>query len=340
MEAYPKCKEEFLIMAFVNKFEFAPAQWLPLQDREMLDEVGWKNIADYQGNVYENPDFRVKLEIDVHVNFAIDLYQRIRLSDQKDEKLVVILPSPENAVFLSVVENLNKFRVSCRNVHVFFLYEYANEKGEVAPWESPYSRAGHFMRYFYNRLDADLRMPMDQIHFWTKENTETYSDLIAAEGGADVAYTALSWSGGLGAIDAETFPAETMEEFMGMGSRYVKPMPEMLAHDSLRGMFGCSGDIANVPPYAVTVGPKDIAAAKARVHVQYLFACGGSPAHQKFPLKLALFGPICPQNPGSMMRLLSGVCYIANEVAAPGRYDPDEDWLAEEIEKIRKQEEG
>jgi hypothetical protein len=196
------------------------------------------------------------------------------------------------------------------------------------------------MRYFYKQLDADLRMPMEQIHFWTKENIDTYSDLIAAEGGADVAYTTLSWSGGIGAIDAETFPADTMEEFLSMGSRYVKPMPEMLAHDSLRGMFGCSGDIHNVPPYAVTVGPRDIAAAKARVHLQYLFACGGNPALQKFPLKLALFGPICPQNPGSMMRLFSGVCYIANEVAAPGKYEHDEDWLDAEIEKIRKQEEG
>ena len=327
-------------MAFINKFAFAPAQWLPLQDRDMLDRVGAMQLADHQGSVYEHPQFRVKLEIDVHVNFSIDLFRRIQMSDVENKKLVLILPSPENAVFFSVVENLNKFRVSCRNVHVFFLYEYANEAGDVAPWESPYSRAGHFMRYFYNRLDADLRMPMAQIHFWTKENTAIYSDLIAAEGGADVAYTTMSWSGGIGAIDAETFPAETMDEFLAMGSRFVKPMPEMLAQDSLRGMFGCSGDIANVPPYAVTVGPKDIAQAKHRVHVQYLYACGGNPALQKFPLKLALFGPICPQNPGSMMRLYSGVCYIANEVAAPGRYQHDEDWLEDEIRRIREKEEG
>jgi hypothetical protein len=41
-----------------------------------------------------------------------------------------------------------------------------------------------------------------------------------------------------------------------------------------------------------------------------------------------------------MMRLFPGVCYIANEVAAPGKYEHDEDWLDAEIEKIRKQEEG
>ena len=182
-------------------------------------------------------------------------------------------------------------------------------------------------------------MPMEQIHFWTKDNTESYSDLIAAEGGADVAYTAMSWSGGIGAIDAESFPAETMDELMAMGSRYVAPMPEMLAHDSLRGMFGLSGNISSVPPYAVTVGPRDLAAAKERIHVQYLTACGGSPAHQKFPLKLRLLGPIDPQNPGSMMRLFPGVCYVSEAVAAPGGYQADVDWLADKLEEIRKQEE-
>ena len=327
-------------MAFVNKFQFAPAEWLPLQDREMLDRVGLESVENHQGYVYEHPQFNVQVVWDVHNYFATDLFHRIRMSDISDEKLVLILPSPENAVFISCVEALNKFRVSCRNVHIFFLYEYANEKGEVAPWQSPYSRSGYFMRYFYNRLDAELRMPMEQIHFWTKENTNTYSDLIAAEGGADVAYTALSWSGGIGAIDYESFPAQTMEEFLAMGSRYVTPMMELLAHDSLRGMFGCSGDIGNVPPCAVTVGPRDLAAARERIDVEYLSACGGNPSLQKYPLKLALLGPICPQNPGSMMRLFPGTCYASVDVASAGGYQEDVDWLQEKLDEIKKQEEA
>ena len=327
-------------MAFVNKFEFAPAEWLPLQDREMLDRVGLESIENHQGNVYENPEFSLQVVWDVHNYFATDLFQRIRMSDVQDKKLVIILPSPENAVFISCVEGLNKYNVSSRNVHIFFLYEYANEKGAVAPWQRPYSRSGHFMKYFYNRLKAELRMPMEQIHFWTKENTESYSDLIAAEGGADVAYTALSWSGGIGAIDNESFPAETMEEFLAMGSRLVTPMMEMQAHDSLRGMFGCAGDIGNVPPKAVTVGPKDLAAAKERVDVEYLSACGGTPSLQKYPLKLALLGPICPANPGSMMRLFPGTCYASVDVASGGGYQADVDWLQEKLDEIKKQEEA
>lgn len=323
-------------MAFVNKFGFAPAEWLPLQDREMLDRVGFMEIVDHRGT--ENPEFEVKVVPDVHNYFVADLFHRIRMSDVEDKKLVLILPSPENAAYISLTEGLNKYQVSCKNVHVFFLYEYANEAGDVAPWQSPFSRSGHFMRYFYGRLDAQLRMPLDQIHFFTKENTACYSDLIAQEGGADVAYTALSWSGGIGAIDAETYPAGTMEEFLRMGSRFVTPMPEMIAHDSLRGMFGCSGDIGNVPPCAVTVGPKDLADAKERVDLEYLSACSGTPSHQKFPLKLSLFGPIEPKNPGSMMRLFAGTCYVSADVAKPGVYTEDHDDLMAQLKAIGEKE--
>ena len=31
-------------MAFINKFEFEPAEWLPFHDREMLNRIGMSNI--------------------------------------------------------------------------------------------------------------------------------------------------------------------------------------------------------------------------------------------------------------------------------------------------------
>ena len=325
-------------MSFYTSFKFKPAQWIPIQDQAILDQVVTEDITAKQGKNFENPEFNLQVVFDVHNYFAIDLFQRIRMSDIKNEKLVIILPSPENAVFISVVESLNKYQVSARNVHVFFLYEYANEKGQVAPWQSPYSRSGHFMRYFYQRLEEHLRMPMEQIHFFTAENVNTYSDELAALGGADVAYTALSWSGGIGAIDPEAFPAATMEEFKEMGSRLVTPMAEMIAHDSLRGMFGCSGDIGNVPPCAATVGPKDLLASKEWIDLEYLAGCGGTNTHQKFPLLLALFGPICPRNPGSLMRLHAGTCYVDSNVAAAAVFPTDRDIIGQ-LEVIRRNEE-
>lgn len=323
---------------FVNSFKFAPAEWVPVKDTTALGSVIDKDMYASQGKNFENPDFELKVVYDVHNYFAVDLLQRIRMSDVNDEKLVVILPSPENAVFISVTELMNKLQISARNVHIFFLYEYANEKGEVAPWQSPYSRSGYFMKYFFYKLEEHLRMPIENIHFFTNDNIDTYSDELAALGGADVAYTALSWSGGIGAIDPEGFPAKSTEEFIAMGSRLVTPMAEMIAHDSLRGMFGCSGDIGNVPPKAVTVGPKDLMESKEWIDVEFLVGCGGAPAHQKFPLRLAMFGPVCPENPGSIMRLHKGICYVSGQVAATPATPHDHDWLPEKLEEIKKQE--
>ena len=166
----------------------------------------------------------------------------------------------------------------------------------------------------------------------------TYSDELAALGGADVAYTAISWSGGIGAIDPDGFPAKTVDELKEMGSRLVTPMPEMIVHDSLRGMFGCSGDIGNVPPCAATVGPKDLLAAKEWIDVEYLSSCSGNPSHQRFPLRLALFGEICPENPASLMRLHAGTCFVSANVAALGAYQADVDWLQDTLDAIAKKE--
>ncbi len=325
-------------MAYNLTFKFAPAEWLPFRDPETLLKIENVDMYAHEGKNFENPDFELKIVPDVHNYFAVDLMQKIRMSDIKNEKLVVILPSPENATYISVTEALNRYNISCRNVHVFFLNEYANEKGEVAPWQSPYSRAGKFMKHFYERLKAELRMPMEQIHFWTNENIDTYSDEIAALGGADVAYTALSWSGGIGFIDPETFPAKSMDEFKEMGSRLVTPMAESIAYDSLRGMFGCSGDIANVPPKGVTVGPRDLMAAKEWIDVEFLVGCGGI-AHQKHQIRLSLFGPICPEIPGSLMRLHSGTCFVAAAVANPPKSEDDWEDLPATLEAIRQKEE-
>lgn len=326
-------------MAFRNAWTFKPAPWTPFADQEVLDKVMLMDFHKEEGKHFENPDFELKCVYDARNYFSTDLFQRIRLSDVKDEKLVVVIPSPENSVYISLVENLNKFNVSCRNVEIFFFDEYANKKGEVAPWQSPYSKAGQWMKYFYKRLRAELRMPMEQIHFWTAENASSYSDELAAAGGADVVYCEMSWTG-LRYIDAETFPAESMDEFMAMGSRIATPMMEQLCMDSLRGMFGASGDLSNVPPCIATIGPRDLKTAKEILCYNFLSSANGANNLQKPCLQLAMFGPVCPRNPGSLLRLLPGTCYVSMQVSAPTNSQPDNDWLAEKLDAIRKAEGG
>ena len=180
-------------------------------------------------------------------------------------------------------------------------------------------------------------MPENQIHFWTTENAADYSKLLEEAGGADVIYADTTWTG-LRYIDVDGFKAETMEEFLAMGSRIVTPAEEQMAFDSLRGMFGNSGDIANVPPRTATIGPKDIAAAKLRLVYEYMSATNGANTLQQPGLKLALLAPLGPQNPASVLRLFPGTVYISDTVASNTVYRPDVPWLEETINEIKKQE--
>ena len=324
-------------MAFYSSFKYAPNPTFPIKDQKLLDEVVNVDLYAKQGNNFENKDFELKVVFDVHNYFAVDLFQRIRLSNIKNEKLVVILPSPENAVYISVAENINKFKVSCKNLHVFFLNEYANEKGEVAPYDSPYSKSGQFIKHFYNRLDESLKMPFENIHFWSS-NVEAYAKELESLGGADVCYTYLTWAGGIGAIDFETYKANSVDELKTLSCRLVTPALETITQDSLRGMFGFAGDISSVPPKAVTFGPKELLAAKEWIDLEYLVGCAGTNAHQKFPIRLALFGPICPENPASIMRTHKGTCYVCPEVAAVPVSAPDNDKLIPTLNEIAKKE--
>ena len=316
------------------EFKNAPPERLPVRDPRVLKQVREGDFYARAQEPFENPEFLLRVEHDAANFFCIDLFHRIRLSDVEDKRLTVILPSPEVASFVSIVENLNKFRVSCRNLHVFFSHEFANERDEVAPPESRYSRSYYFMKYFYGRLAEDLRPDLQQIHFMTKENIADYGRLIgeAGGGGADVVYSSVSWLGGFAGIDpVGEFFTDDLEKFLSIGSRVITPLPETIAEDSLRGMFGSSGDIGIVPPKVATVGPKNIVAARYRFHFAAHYPCGGSAANawQRYGARLATFGEVTPRVPASMLRLYPGISYIDVAIAEPLVYAPDYDPLRE-----------
>lgn len=313
-------------------FITAPAPWLPYRDTEILSKIRNIRYTDREGKTFENPDFEMKIVPDATNYFAADLFHRIRMSDVNDKKLTILLPSPENAVYISVADILNLNRVSARNVHVFFLSEYANENGVIAPVDSRYSRTADFIRYFYKRLDSSLRMPEDHIHLITTENIGFYSDLIddCGNGGADVAYTSVGWSCRIAGIDpVDCYKTESLDEFLAMGSAIVTPTEESIAEDSLHGMFGCSGDVANVPPKIATIGARDIAHARDHVELQFKTHYGAPALWQRMSSRQMLFAPVTPAIPASILRLFKGIAYVNAEIAVDLVYPDDTDPLAE-----------
>ena len=68
----------------------------------------------------------------------------------------------------------------------------------------------------------------------------------------------------------DRFKADSLEEFLKIGSGLVTETPLTIAENSLFSPMGDSGDVWAVPPRAATIGPRDVMNARERFEVHEL----------------------------------------------------------------------
>jgi hypothetical protein len=119
-------------------------------------------------------------------------------------------------------------------------------------------------------------------------------------------------------IDPQTkeFHADTLEEFLTLGSRIVTEHPLTIAENSLFSSVGGAGDVWGIPPRAATIGPRDVHNARETFE-RHCIANPGGDSWQKMISRIQLYGPISMDCPASIMRLGRGVCYVSETIAAP-----------------------
>ncbi|HBP38752.1 MAG TPA: hypothetical protein DD640_08440, partial [Clostridiales bacterium] len=218
-------------------------------------------------------------------------------------------------------ELINRFRINCRNVYTFNLDEWANENGEIAPESYPAGFNHSFIKSFFAKIDPVLRMKREQCCAPTTENIRDYSKLITecGEGGADICYSGPGWAGHIAFVDPDTpeFACSSVEEYLKLDARIVTLHPLTIAQNSLHGCFGCSGDIANVPPKAASIGPADVVRSRNRFEMHALTTMGTYSSWQRLTSRLVLYGPVTPQVPSSILQLLPTSVYVSESIAEP-----------------------
>ena len=154
----------------------------------------------------------------------------------------------------------------------------------------------------------------------TNENINDYGQMLTDLGGADICYSGPGWTGHI----AFTEPANEvspelptdLEEFKNWGPGIVTLSPYTLAQNSLHGSFGSSGDIAAVPPKAATIGPKQFLEAKEVIAAYAISIQGTISSWQKLVTRLALFGPVTPLVPDSLIQLRKAEVWVSENTAA------------------------
>ncbi len=260
--------------------------------------------------------------MDPTLHMVQDMFYRILKSDLEDKPFSMICPNQWPGAYSAVAEMLNKFNISARNVHAFAMDEWADEDGNVAPLTYGAGLGYSFMNHFYGRIREDLRPPVDHWHTFNNDNkgNNVYSDMIdeITDGGVDVIYSATGWPGHTAFIDprCQEFQADTLEQFLTLGSRIATQIPLTVCENSLFGPMGASGDVWAVPPRSATIGPRDVMHAKERVELHNFVNPDGS-SWQRMISRLELYGPISMECPASIMRLGKGTCYVSEAIAKP-----------------------
>lgn len=302
-----------------KNFLFEPAAFVPFRDREVLERV--RNLTREEITQHSNPDFKIKIVPDATSIWVGDMVMRMKESDEQDKKCVMIVPNPCPAVYIQVAELVNRFRIDCRNVHLFAMDEWADQDGNIAPLSYQAGFGHSMMKYFVENIDEELRMPAQNVHYHSNETIKDYTKILedVGEGGADVCYSGPGWAGHIAFVDPDVpeLAADSLEEYLDYGARVVTLHPLTVAQNSLHGCFGWSGDLANVPPKAATIGPRDVKNARNRLEIHSLTTMGTFSSWQRMVSRLILHGPVTPKVPSSILQLWPTTVYVSEQIAAP-----------------------
>jgi len=301
-------------MAVDVKFDYALADFVSFRDREVCERV--RRIPRGELAKHPNPDFKIRIVDDAgafYRAFAEDIVARIRAAAEEGRAFVGIFPVGPMPQYALAAHLINEEGLSCRHVHSFNMDEYANENGVTAPpsWPGSFQRA--MMERFFGAIDADLRPREENIHFPTRETIGDYSAMIESLGGADVCYGGIGWCGHIAFWEShlgEEFEHD-LEAYKQAGARLVQLHPMTIMQNALHS-FG--GDWSWVPPYANTIGPREILGARHRSF--WLDGdLGGGVSWQRFIARLVAHGPVSEFVPGSILQTVPTDYVILGGVA-------------------------
>lgn len=305
-------------------FKFVPGDYVPYKDREVCERL--RKISGKDLEKHPNPDFNIKVMMNPHPVLIATLFSRIKEASENNKKITLILGNPEPDTYIPLAQLINYFQVDCKNVHLFAMDEWADDQGNIAPETYKAGFAHSMLKYLVFQIDEKLRMPLENVHYPTTANIKDYSKMITdcGEGGADICSSSPGWTGHMAFIDPveEFIPGMKngeydIEEWLNMDARIVKLHPLTVAQNSLHGVFGQSGYIADVPPMAATIGPVDVKNSRERIEVHALMTNGTFSSWQRMTSRLVLHGPVTPLVPSSMLQLMKTQVYVSDELAAP-----------------------
>lgn len=194
-------------------------------------------------------------------DFAQSIVNEVRAHNERGEPARLILPVGPVAQYRRVAEICNREGVSWKNVYTFNMDEFLDWQGRPIPVTHPLSFEGFMRREFFGKLDERIRIPSDHCFFPNPFRIDEISGRIQALGGVDCCYGGVGYHGHVAFNEPplSRWYRVSVEELRNSLTRVVA-----LGDDSIvvQSIHSSGGNSAAIPPMAVTIGMKDILAAR------------------------------------------------------------------------------
>lgn len=126
-----------------------------------------------------------------------------------------ILPCGPTRHYPYFIEVVNKKRISLHNLHVFHMNNFLDWQGRPLSLDHPFNYQGWMQRNFYDPIDPDLAVPVEQRYFLDVNNIDEINVRISREGGIDTTYGGVGNRGHIAFNEPPRSPWDTItdEEF-------------------------------------------------------------------------------------------------------------------------------
>lgn len=225
---------------------------------------------------------------------ARELVDHIRADQARGHVTRAIIPCGPSCWYRPFTDLVNRERVNLSSLIVFHMDECLDWQGRELPRRHPYSFRGFMEEHFYAPVDPALAVPEAQRNWLTPDNIEQIRQKIA-EAPIDITYGGWGQDGHVAYNQARRHPFShiTLEALRNSTVRIQENNLDTILALAQR-TFGAAYQF--VPPMSVTLGMREcLGARKVR-----LFSDTG--AWKQTALRVALFGPITPEYPITLLQ--------------------------------------
>ena len=282
---------------------------MTLEEMLKIQEKELKNYTKIPIKIFPSLDVFYK-------NIARQMADLVITNNKEGIKTKMILPVGPTKQYLIFTEIVNKEKIDCKNLWTFNMDEYLDWKGRLIPEGHPMSFRGYMKKLLWSNIDKELRMPESQMYFPNPRVIDEMDEKLDKLGGADICYAGVGYHGHVAFNEPiiSRWYKVSEDEFLNARTHIVAISDDTFVINSIRE---AGGNCEVIPPYAVTIGMKDIMASK---HIEGVFYCGET---QRTVFRRTLFQEPTIEYPGTFLKRHSSFSIsIDAHTAAPPEISP------------------